>query len=360
MAPKTEKLSPTTVNSRNARQHSRLRWRGSVGPRFWAIGRVSDNRASYVWARAFWNASTQLRGEIGCIINGVETIWKTNIPLTWSLDMTFLCGANGNPRSYQVYSGTSLVSSYEEGFVNLAGFPSPGTTGRLYVANDTGLRYTWNGSAYVSSGSSASLLGDDTATSNYRRWGAITEIKVISGNLKDGGAVAAAVTNDNAVSAYKGSVARMVRAAAGNTGTINTTDTAVPTSFFDATPFETLDIDADHTNGTFTVTKSKMYLVTARIKLSTYLDANGYLGLQVWNGSTWSLSQIGPSIWGADTGSFSIAPSSGFALFGTWLQYLTEGQKVRLSIRVDRGSRATALTGDSNGAETYFSISALQ
>jgi hypothetical protein len=335
-----------------------------AGPRFWAIGRVSDDRLSYVWARAFFTNNTfgSMRGEIGCTLNGVETIWRTNIPLTFSLDMTFNLGVSGNPRAYQVYSGTTLVTTYEEGFVNLAGFPVTGATGRLYVANDTGLRYTWNGSAYVSSASAASFLGDSTATSNYRRWGAITEVKVISGTLKDGGAVAAAVTTDNAVSPYKGSVARMIRTST-TAVSFPSGETAVPNSFF-VTNYETLDVDSDDVSGVFTVAKSKMYMVTARIRLTAAVNAVSSVNLQVRlaGSSTFNTVQRGIASWKEDAGwVIPGIPNGGVAgtsLDGTWLQYLKAGDSIRLTTQRAGGS-GNVLTGTTNGAETYFSISGL-
>lgn len=341
---------------------------GVNGPRFWAIGRVSDDRASYVWARAFFTSGTltSLRGEMGCTINGVETIWRTNIPLTWSLDMTFVCGANGNPRAYQVYSGSTLVSSYEEGFTNLAGFPSPGVTGRLYVANDTGLRYTWNGTAYVSSASSASLLGDSTATSNYRRWGAITEAKVVSGTLRDGGAVAAAVTSDNAVSPYKGSVARMIRTSTA-TASFASGENVLPqitagSAGFFITQYETLDVDSDDVNGIFTVAKSKMYMVTSRIRLTTYVDAVVSINLQLRlaGSSTWNTVQRGSAKWNDDWKNVGLSNGglTGSSIDGTWLQYLNVGDSIRLTTQRAGGS-STVMTGTANGAETYFAIAGL-
>ena len=171
--------------------------------------------------------------------------------------------------------------------------------------------------------------------------------------------MSAVVVSDNITPDFNGSVARMYRSGGTVTDTITTTDTALPNSFFTNPEIDSLDIDINLTEGSFTVTKSKMYLVTARVKLNTYLDANGYLNLQKYNGTSWATVQRGPSVWGADTGNFAINPADGFVLTGTWLQYLNAGEKVRLSANVDRGSRASVFTGGGT-TETYFTISGLQ
>lgn len=42
-------------------------------------------------------------------------------------------------------------------YANLAAFPVTGQTNRIYVANDTGNKYVWNGSAYVTTTNSIYL-----------------------------------------------------------------------------------------------------------------------------------------------------------------------------------------------------------
>jgi hypothetical protein len=430
---------------------------GNENSGFTALARVSQDSNSYVFARAYWQAGLQLKGKIGYSNNGVETVWQDLIPLTWSTELTFRLGVDDNPRSYQVFSGSTLVTSYDEGYLNFAAFPATGrATTRTYVDNtgtrlnvtgtggtftltvgngvttgtiafnataaavttalDTALntallttgvsyttvtgtaantvaspgglvitfnskvkgltvgnpnvtvnagsitggsasatnRYTWSGTAFVPSVATSGVGAASPLGASSRRFGA--EVRVSGSNTS--GTISSVAVSDNPPVIYAGSVARISRLNTGNIGTITTTDTALPTSFFDDVDFESLDVDANLTDGSFTVTTSKMYLVTARVKLSTYLDANGYLNLQVWDGSAWSLAQKGGSLWGADTGSFAINPANGFVLTATWLQYLNSGHKVRLSAQVDRNSRPTVYTGGSS-AETYFSISGL-
>jgi hypothetical protein len=300
-----------------------------------------------VWARAYFNGLSLL-GQIGCTVSGVETVWQSNIPLTWSTQMTMKCGVDDNPRSYQVYSGAVLVTSYNEGFTNLAAFPATGVSGRLYVANNTELRYTWNGSAYVSSTTAASSLG-----AAYRRFGAIVVVK--SG--KTSGTISSVAVSDSAPVIYGGSVARMSRLSE-STVTFGTAENQLPATFFDTPEYESLDVDASIADGTFTVRESKMYMVTARIRLSSFFTSMCYVSLQRYNAatSTWSTTQDGDSIWPYDA--FHNVQATNYALTGTWLQYLNAGDKVRLETWRQNGS-SSVLTGQQYGQETYFSIAGL-
>ena len=429
---------------------------GNESSGFTALARVSQDGNSYVFARAYWQAGLNLKGKIGYVNNGVETVWQDLIPLTWSTELTFRLGVDDNPRAYQVFSGTTLVVRYDEGYTNYGAFPA-GVTGRTYVDNTgnrltvtgtagtftltvldvattgaiafnataatvatalnaalntayltTGItyatvtgtaantagtngglvvtfntkvkgqtpgntnmsvnpagltggtatvanRYTWSsGTGFVPSAATTGVGAASALGVGNRRFGA--EVRTVGSN--NSGTISSVAVTDNPPVVYAGSVGRMSRLNTTNVQTINTTDTALQNNFFDDVDFESLDIDANLAEGSFTSSKSKMYIVQARIQLSTYLNANGYLNLQVWNGSSWVLSQKGGSLWGADTGSFALNPGSGFVLAATWLQYLNAGQKVRLSMQVDTGSRPTALTGGT--AITYFTISALQ
>jgi hypothetical protein len=435
---------------------------GNESSGFTALARVSQDSNSYVFARAYWASLGNLRGKIGYANNvggtAVETVWQDNIPLTWSTELTFRLGVDDNPRAYQVFSGTTLVTRYDEGYTDFAALTAitSKATGRTYVDNTgnrltvtgtggtftltvggvtttaiafnataatvatalntalntalatTGVvyatvtgtaantagspgglvakfsskvpgltignanltvnaasitggtatvanRYTWSGTAFVPSAATSGAGAASPLGPTSRRFGA--EVRTSGSNAS--GTISSVAVSDNPPVVYAGSVARMSRLSTGNVGSLSTTDTALPNNFFDDVDFESLDIDASLSTGSFTVTKSKMYLVTARVKLREAYAANLYLNLQVWDGgySTYNLTQRGGSLWPADAGNFS-NPSSGFVLTGTWLQYLTAGSSVRLSANCDRNSYTTAFTGGT--LETYFSISALQ
>lgn len=277
-------------------------------PKFSAIGRVSADGNSYVFARAYSNSVFSYRGEMGCVVNGVETVWKSDIPLTWSLDMAFVCGVGTNPRQYQVWSGTKLVYDHTES----------GT---------------------------ASQLG-----ASYRKWGAIAQIRAASfGGPFDSGKVASCTAADNEAPPVTGSTARMYRT---GTGTVNLTggssDTALPNSFFSAVSYESPDVDADTTTGTFTVTDEGPYVITGRIRLDGNIAALCRLNLQIYTNSAWSLAQAGDSVYPGSGG-------AGQSLSGQWIQYLKAGDKVRLSTWCT-GITNSNLTGEATGKETYFSI----
>jgi hypothetical protein len=285
---------------------------------FMAMARVADDGNSYIWAKAIATLgflTVNVTGAIGCVVNGTSYTWVQNIPLTWSTEMQLKCGVDGDPYKFQVFSGTTLVVNY----------------------TDTAKQ---------------SRVGEA-----YRRFGAIAKC----GNNATSGTISTVTVSDNPPVVYAGSVARMSRLSTGEVGTLDTTERALPASFFDQADFESLDIDGNLTNGTFLVTRSKMYLVSARVKLRQAFDANGTLNLQLSSnaGINWDTVQKGPTVWGADTGIGAVGPASGFVLAATWLQYLNEGDLIRLTTVLDRSStRTNQYTGGANG-ETYFTISGL-
>src|SRR4029077_10082296 len=84
---------------------------GGSKPMIAAIGRVDNpaNPRNYVWARGYNDGFLTYKGDVGCTVNGVDTTWFSGIPLTWSMDINVIFGVGGNPRRYQVFSGTTLV-----------------------------------------------------------------------------------------------------------------------------------------------------------------------------------------------------------------------------------------------------------
>lgn len=427
---------------------------GNESSGFTALARVSQDSNSYVFARAYWQAGLNLKGKIGYVNNGVETVWQDLIPLTWSTELTFRLGVDDNPRSYQVFSGSTLVVSYNEGYLNFASFPTTGqVTTRTYVDNTgnrlivtgtagtftlsvvgvttaaiafnataatvatalnnalntlyatTGVayatvtgtaantagnglvvtfsgkvkgvvagnvnlsvnpaaltggsatvtnRYTWNGSAYVASYATTGVGSASSLGASSRRFGA----EVRQSGTNNSGTISSVAVSDNPPVIYAGSVARMTRL---NTAAANlaTNINALGANFFDNVEYESLDIDATLSDGTFTVTKSKMYMVTGRIRLNTFFTSLCYAVLQRYGAATgvWSSTQNGDSVWPYD--SFHNVQATDYALSGTWLQYLNAGDKVRLATFRDLSSGAV-LIGSADSRETYFSISALQ
>jgi hypothetical protein len=372
---------------------------GGTVPRFWAVGRVNSetNPTSYVWARAYCDGFLSFKGEMGYTMNGVETVWASNIPLTWSLDMTFKVGNGTNDRQYQVFSGNTLVKEWDERFVNgvsgtinesrsvldgdwlvSRGAATAGTftltfegaTTAAIAFNATAatvksalgalgkgtffVNATANGWFIDPPNTLSTLTGAGTLTGGTlsitkqtaRRWGSIAQIRSGSSTYATSGAVGACSVTDNPSPNVNGSVARMTRTSTGTaTYTGGSSETALGGSFFDTIVHESLDVDATTSDGTFTVTESKPYIVTGRV-MTGNVSAWGSLILQVFRNSTWQSLQYGQSIFTQD---------SEAALYGSWIQYLYAGEKVRLAY-VRAGITTTTLTGESSGKKTYFSI----
>jgi predicted RNase H-like HicB family nuclease len=375
---------------------------GSTGgtPKFHAIGRVSDDGNSFVWARAYCDGFLSFKGEMGYTLNGTEYVWVTNIPLTWALDMSFVCGVGTERRQYQVYSGTTLVKQWDERYANGAsgtlnetqslcggdwllskGAATAGaftltydgvTTGTIAVTatattvknalvalgkggtSDWFVRAHPSGTGWYISPPIAgryvnpitftvttALTGGTLSIAQQapRKWGAIAQIRSGSSTPRHSGKVGGTSVTDNETPARNGSIARMSRTTASSTlGFVGTNDTSLAT-FWDKIDYETSDIDANTTTGTFTVKESKPYIITARVKITNTLLTNINLKLQV-NGVT---QQVGPAHYNTK------------GCGATWIQYLEAGQSVRLQIQHDGGNAGNCLAGGTT--ESYFSIS---
>lgn len=278
---------------------------GGGKPYFYAIGRVSDDGDDYVWARAYCNGWFIYKCDIGYAVNNVETTWSSNNNLTWSLDMSFVLGVGSDPRTYQVWSGNTMVKEYTES----------GT---------------------------ASKLG-----AGYRQWGCIAEIKSGSGGPRISGKISGSSVADNAPPDVNGSTARMYRVGTGTVSFPSGGPTAIPNSFFSHIGHESPDVDANTTYGTFTVAESKPYIINARIRRTASMFSIGTLVLQVKpSGGSWGNSQYGPDHYMGHGSS---------AISGSWIQYLNEGDQVRLAT-YNTGGALTCLSGESDGEETYFAI----
>lgn len=98
-------------------------------------------------------------------IKGGETTYDTLKKIT-----DLIGAANGIA---PLDEGSKIPSTYLPSYVddileydNLAGFPSPGETGKIYVAKDTNLTYRWSGTAYVEI--SKSLALGETSSTAFR------------------------------------------------------------------------------------------------------------------------------------------------------------------------------------------------
>jgi len=295
---------------------------GNTASAFTAMARVSDDGTSYVYAKAYWAGLGNLRGEIGYAVNNTEFRWQTNIPLTWSTELSFRVGVGDDPRTYQVYSGTKKVTEYTEQLV-----------GGVYL----------------------SRMG-----ATNRRFGAI--VRQSGGNSS--GTISSVSVTDSGASTVSASIARMTRDDSATPQPFPTANTALSNNFFEDEVIKS-DIMPDKITGTFTVSKDGAYMVNARIRLSTGADMVGTVNLQVRandgpRAGTWVTAQRGIPERPFDAGyALGIgAPGAGFALCGNWVQYLTAGSAVRLSTQRTGGS-GSILSGGAGGSETYFSIAKL-
>jgi hypothetical protein len=92
-----------------------------------------------------------------------------NGELGFEYDTLKLKGGNGEDVwSALGYIGVVSLADEVEDFVNLAAFPTVGTSGIIYIANDTNLLYRWGGATYVNVGvngaSYVTLVGVETIT----------------------------------------------------------------------------------------------------------------------------------------------------------------------------------------------------
>ena len=201
-------------------------------PRIWALGRVDNpaNPQNYVWARAYSNGFLSYVADIGCTVAGVDTVWVSGIQLTWTTSIALSFGVGGNPRRYQVFSGTQLVYDYTES----------GTTSRL----GAGFRY----------------------------WGLKTEMKKwVTGTDGsrggDPGSLAGCSVYDNGPQTFAGSGASFYRAGGAVTCTSTFgTPLKFPAAFFDTAIGVTSDMSS--AANAVTIGISGWYTATIRSKIT--------------------------------------------------------------------------------------------
>lgn len=276
---------------------------GSGGtPRISAIGRVDNpaNPQNYVWARGYCTGFLTYRGDIGCTINGVETVWASNIALTWSMQISMVIGVGTNARRYQVFSGSTLVYDHTE----------VGTS---------------------------SLLG-----AGYRYWGCRTEIKTGSNGANDSPGIASTSVTDNAPPDVVGSGAHITRRSTTAVGMANGIN-SLPANFFSNPDYQSSDIAVNLTNGTFTVTYAGWYMVDLCVYLSGAIFEDHHLVLYK-NGVHF---KDGAPVLNEQSGDHD-----------AWIVYLAAGDTVNGGTSRDGGSNAV-MRGDANGRSTYLTIALL-
>ncbi|ASR86140.1 minor tail protein [Mycobacterium phage BobSwaget] len=190
--------------------------------RIWSIARANAAGTDYVFARGYCTGFLQYKGDIGCVVNGVEKIWASNVPLTWNLDLRVVCGVGEDPRRHQVYSGNTVVVDLVE--------PSD----------------------------KQSVLD-----ANHCYWGAITETD--GSNVP--GTVAGASVSDNAPPAVTGSTMRVYRSVTSGLAK-NGGEAVLPPNTLDAVDYRSEDITWNAATQTATVQKAGTYMLGLRIQVN--------------------------------------------------------------------------------------------
>ncbi|QXN73872.1 minor tail protein [Mycobacterium phage Eaglepride] len=275
--------------------------------RIWSVARSNAAGTDYVFARGYCVGFLAYRGDIGCVKNGVEYIWASNVPLTWNLDLRIVCGVGENPRRHQVYSGNSVV-------VDL-----------------------------IEPGDKLSVIDDD-----HCYWGAITE----TDGTRVPGNVAGASVTDNAPPAVTGSTMRVYRST--TTGAAKAGGQAVlPANTLDAVDYRSPDITWDPATQTATVQKSGTYVMGLRVQVG---EAQGFseerFPLVYINGVP--RIKMG-AVRGISAAAFGVPHfPRDIAYGGDGVQYyLAAGSTVQPGLKTD-GS--VNIVGDANASNSWFSM----
>lgn len=117
-------------------------------------------------AAGVWPAGVNIVGEAGAFVGDSDDITEGTLNLFYTAARAALkqsMSAKGAPSGYAGLNASGKVPrSQLPGYTDdvleydtLGDFPVTGTTGKLYIALDTGLTYYWTGAVYALSGSSA-------------------------------------------------------------------------------------------------------------------------------------------------------------------------------------------------------------
>ncbi|QNJ56981.1 minor tail protein [Mycobacterium phage BengiVuitton] len=189
--------------------------------RIWSVARANAAGTDYVFARGYCVGFLAYRGDIGCVKNGVEYVWASNVPLTWSLDMRIVCGVGENPRRHQVYSGNTVVVD----MIEPAGAQS-------------------------------------IIDANHCYWGAISE----TDGQRGPGNVAGASVADNAPPAVTGSTMRVYRSTTTESASKPSGAAVLAANTLDAVDYRSDDITWNAATQTATVSKAGTYNIGLRLR----------------------------------------------------------------------------------------------
>ena len=225
--------------------------------RIWSLGRMNAAKTDYVFARGYCTGFLQYRGDIGVVRGGVETIWASNVPLTWSLDLRVIMGVGTNPRRHMVLSGDTVVWD---------GMEPADPTKQSYVDSD------------------------------HLYWGAASETNggTVPGN------VAGASVVDNAPPALVGTTFSASKRTGGDM-TISSGQQPVPNNFYETVDYISPDlIYRPGSNCELEITKQGTYVCMWRAFHGNFATGSGGVGL-LWKkpqGGVWA--PVKRSVWGTN------------------------------------------------------------
>ncbi|QXO13308.1 minor tail protein [Mycobacterium phage Trooper] len=275
--------------------------------RIWSIARANAAGTDYVFARGYCTGFLTYRGDIGCVKNGIEYVWASNIPLTWSLDLRVICGVGNDPRRHQVLSGNTIVVDIMEP----AGAQSVFDTNHCY-------------------------------------WGAVSET---DGN-KTPGTVAGASVADNAPPAVIGTTFRASRRSTSDV-TLSGTN-VVPSNFFETVDYVSEDLTySPGMNCRLTATKQGTYLVQYRIFHGVWALNNFGYGVLYKNGTIYAR--------GGYTGNqlnlgFSLNTTQEDATYASFIVPMSPGDYINPGFYTTTNMSNTGDSSLVDGSTTYFSV----
>ena len=282
--------------------------------RIWAIGRLNASGTDYVWARGYCTGFMSYKGDIGCVVGGVETVWRSNVSLTWSLDMRLVCGVGNNPKRYQVLSGESIVVDLVDG---VGGF------------TDNSVR-----------------------DANHRFWGSRSDT---NGNTNPGSIAGASVYDDAPPANIQGTAFRASRRVTTDTTVASSTNgVMIPNNFFETVDYISDDLTYDpNSNCRITVKTPGTYLVTFRIFHGLYSSGNAGQGVVFKNSVREALGAIADTQFSAG---FAVIVSKQDSTAFVGQVYCNAGDYLNPGYVFTASMSDTGDASLNDGAESYFCV----
>ncbi|QJD50235.1 minor tail protein [Mycobacterium phage Iwokeuplikedis] len=275
--------------------------------RIWSLARANAAGTDYVFARGYSTGFLTYRGDIGCVVGGVEKIWASNVPLTWSLDMKIICGVGNNPRRHQVLSGNTIVVDLIE-----------------------------------------PVDKQSVIDADHCYWGSISE----TDGSKGPGTVAGASVADNAPPAIVGTT---FRASKRSTSDLTLSGTnVVPNNFFETIDYQSDDlVYAPGTNCRLTATKQGTYLVQYRIFHGVWASNNFGYGVLFKNGAVFAR--------GGYTGNqlnlgFSLNTTQEDSTYASFIVPMNPGDYINPGFYTTTNMSNTGDSSLVDGSTTYFTV----